>query len=62
MAKQYLVKVTVHYRDKDGRKLVIPSGPTPQAVPGTLVKELLAAGAIVELGDGTDQPAGGTES
>ena len=50
MAKQYIVKTTVQSRDGKGKKILIKSSPTPQDVPSTLVKELLARGAIEEAG------------
>lgn len=50
MAKQYIVKTTVHGVVKAGaKKLVIVSSPEPQDVPAALVKELLERGVIEEF-------------
>lgn len=49
MAKQYIVKTTVHGIPKvGGKKVVIKSSPEPQDVPSGLVKELLDRGVIEE--------------
>lgn len=49
MAKQYIVKTTVHGLAKaGGKKVVIKSSPEPQDVPSGLVKELLERGVIEE--------------
>jgi len=49
MAKQYIVKTTVHGLVKaGGKKVVIKSSPEPQDVPSGLVKELLERGVIEE--------------
>lgn len=51
MAKQYIVKTTIHGIPKaGGKKVVIKSSPEPQDVPAALVKELLERGVIEEVG------------
>lgn len=51
MAKQYIVKTTIHGIPKaGGKKVVIKSSPEPQDVPAALVKELLERGVIEEAG------------
>lgn len=51
MAKQHIVKTTIHGIPKEGgKKVVIRSSPEPQDVPSALVKELLARGVIEEAG------------
>lgn len=51
MAKQYIVKTTIHGIPKaGGKKVVIKSSPEPQDVPAALVKELLDRGVIEEAG------------
>lgn len=51
MAKQYIVKTTIHGIPKaGGKKVVIRSSPEPQDVPAALVKELLERGVIEEVG------------
>lgn len=51
MAKQYIVKTTIHGIPKaGGKKVVIKSSPEPQDVPASLVKELLDRGVIEEVG------------
>ncbi len=51
MAKQYIVKTTIHGIPKaGGKKVVIKSSPEPQDVPAALVKELLDRGVIEEVG------------
>lgn len=73
MAKQYIVKATIHGIAKKGdKKVVIKASPEPQNVPGALVKELLAGGVIEEyvgkgkapsnVDDDTDDNADGPDS
>jgi hypothetical protein len=51
MAKQYIVKTTIHGMvKKGGEKVVIKRSTEPQNVPDALVKELLASGVIDEVG------------
>ncbi|MDG9928529.1 MULTISPECIES: hypothetical protein [unclassified Pseudomonas] len=53
MAKQYIVKSTIHgIVKKGGKKVVIKSSPEPQEVPDALVKELLERGVIEEVEGG----------
>ena len=71
MAKQYIVKTTIHGIPKaGGKKVVIKSSPEPQDVPAALVKELLERGVIEEVGaaakakpdaDSTQQDDDGTD-
>lgn len=63
MAKQYIVKTTVHAIPKAGaKKVVIKSGPEPQEVPASLVKELLERGVIEEYeGKGKGKAATGSD-
>ncbi|WP_312146258.1 MULTISPECIES: hypothetical protein [Stutzerimonas stutzeri subgroup] len=50
MAKQYIVKTTIHGMAKKGdKKVVIKRSAEPQDVPASLVKELLASGVIEEV-------------
>lgn len=62
MAKQYIVKTSVQSRDGKGKKILIKSSPAPQDVPSSLVKELLARGTIEEVGAGTKEQAGTTDT
>lgn len=59
MAKQYIVKTTIHgMAKKGGEKVVIKRSATPQDVPDALVKELLARGVIEEEGGAASEGEG----
>ena len=56
MAKQYIVKSTIHaLLKKGGEKVVIPSSATPQNIPKSLVDDLLKRG-VIEAFDGDAAP------
>lgn len=65
MAKQYIVKATIHGQaKKGGKKVVLKPATTPQDVPAELVKELLDRDLIEEIGGkpaAASDPAGGTD-
>lgn len=58
MAKQYIVKTTIHGMAKKGdKKVVIKRSAEPQDVPASLVKELLASGVVEEVAGKGKAPA-----